>query len=146
MISSDKLDVEIYGEHNSGSTGSDVPPSEIREHEGTSHAAGSDELTDRPAPPATIDVETIDAETIDYDVIESSAIAFTEAKTNSRRSRGTTVVDVDSELQLVKWVLLFIDGSSTREKQIFTSSEFTTVYGKGISNAASVWRISPPWR
>ncbi|KAE8671161.1 cell division control protein 45-like protein [Hibiscus syriacus] len=68
-----------------------VPPSEIREHEGTSQQAGSEELIDRPAPPATIDVETIDD-----DVIESSAIAFAEAKTNSRRSRGRTVVDVDS--------------------------------------------------
>ncbi|GMI73490.1 SUMO-targeted ubiquitin E3 ligase 1 [Hibiscus trionum] len=71
-----------------------VPPSEIREQEGTSQLAGSEELTDlpvQPAPPATIDVEAIDD-----DVIESSAIAFAEAKNNSRRSRGRIVVDVDS--------------------------------------------------
>ncbi|KAK8631107.1 hypothetical protein V6N13_079870 [Hibiscus sabdariffa] len=68
-----------------------VPPSEIREQEGTSQQAGSEELTDLSAPPATIDVEAIDD-----DVIESSATAFAEAKNNSRRSRGRTVVDVDS--------------------------------------------------
>ncbi|GMJ00682.1 SUMO-targeted ubiquitin E3 ligase 1 [Hibiscus trionum] len=71
-----------------------VLPSEIREQEGTSQQAGSEELTDQPvqlAPPATIDVEAIDD-----DVIESSAIAFAEAKNNSRRSRGRAVVDLDS--------------------------------------------------
>ncbi|XP_022727779.1 E3 ubiquitin-protein ligase RNF4-like [Durio zibethinus] len=69
-----------------------VPPSEIREQEGTSQQAEPEEVTNQPAPAATIDVEAIDD-----DVIESSARAFAEAKTNSRRSRGRTVlVDVDS--------------------------------------------------
>ncbi|XP_022771495.1 E3 ubiquitin-protein ligase RNF4-like [Durio zibethinus] len=71
-----------------------VPPSEIREQEGTSQHAGSEEVTSQPiqfAPPAAIDVEAIDD-----DVIESSARAFAEAKNNSRRSHGRTVVDVDS--------------------------------------------------
>ncbi|KAG4192455.1 hypothetical protein ERO13_A07G158100v2 [Gossypium hirsutum] len=71
-----------------------VPPTEIREQEGTSQQAGSEQLTAQPVqppPPATIDVEAIDD-----DVIESSAIAFAAAKNNSRRSRGRTVVDVDS--------------------------------------------------
>ncbi|GMJ09002.1 SUMO-targeted ubiquitin E3 ligase 1 [Hibiscus trionum] len=72
-----------------------VPPSEIREHEGTSQQAGYEEQTSQSVhlgPPATIDVEAID----DDDVIESSARAFAEAQNNSRRSRGRTVVDVDS--------------------------------------------------
>ncbi|XWS76073.1 hypothetical protein CRYUN_Cryun01aG0146000 [Craigia yunnanensis] len=71
-----------------------VPPSEVREQEGTSQQAGSEEVTSQhvqPAPPAAIHVEAIDD-----DVIESSARAFAEAKNNSMRSRGRTVVDVDS--------------------------------------------------
>ncbi|XWS31256.1 hypothetical protein CRYUN_Cryun23aG0061800 [Craigia yunnanensis] len=71
-----------------------VPPSEIREHVGTSQQAGSEEVTGQPvqpSPPAAIDVEAIDD-----DVIESSARAFAEAKNNSMRSRGRTIVDVDS--------------------------------------------------
>ncbi|XVF21353.1 hypothetical protein REPUB_Repub12eG0083400 [Reevesia pubescens] len=71
-----------------------VPPSEVREQEGTSQQAGSEEMTGQPvqpAPPAPIDVEAIDD-----DVIVSSARAFAEAKNNSRRSHGRTVVDVDS--------------------------------------------------
>ncbi|GMI66369.1 SUMO-targeted ubiquitin E3 ligase 1 [Hibiscus trionum] len=72
-----------------------VPPSEIRELEGTSQQAGYEEQTIQSVqlgPPATIDVEAIDD-----DVIESSARAFAEAQNNSRRSRGRTVVDVDSD-------------------------------------------------
>ncbi|KAK9035261.1 hypothetical protein V6N11_077308 [Hibiscus sabdariffa] len=71
-----------------------VPPSETRELEGTSQQAGYEEQTIQSVqlgPPATIDVEAIDD-----DVIESSARAFAEAQNNSRRSRGRTVVDVDS--------------------------------------------------
>ena len=53
-----------------------VPPSEIREQEGTSQQAGPEEVTGQsvqPSPPAAIDVEAIDD-----DVIESSARAFAE--------------------------------------------------------------------
>ncbi|CAL5212610.1 unnamed protein product [Lathyrus oleraceus] len=41
----------------------------------------------------------IDVEAIDDDVIESSPRAFAEAKNNSRRNRGRTIVDVDLEEQ-----------------------------------------------
>ncbi|XP_039013796.1 E3 ubiquitin-protein ligase RNF4-like isoform X2 [Hibiscus syriacus] len=71
-----------------------VPPSEIREMEGTSQQAGYEEQTIQSVqlgPPETIDVEAIDD-----DAIESSATAFAEAQNNSRRNRGRTVVDVDS--------------------------------------------------
>ncbi|XWS47213.1 hypothetical protein CRYUN_Cryun14cG0133600 [Craigia yunnanensis] len=72
-----------------------VPPSEIREHEGTLQRAGPEEVTSRPVQPSP--AATIDVEAIDDDVIESSARAFAEAKNNSRRSHGRTVlVDVDS--------------------------------------------------
>ncbi|XP_021301248.1 E3 ubiquitin-protein ligase RNF4 isoform X1 [Herrania umbratica] len=76
-----------------------VPPSEIREQEGTSQQAGSEELSSQPLPP--VPPATIDVEAFDDDVIESSARAFAEilcqAKNNSRRSRGRTVlVDLDS--------------------------------------------------
>ncbi|XWS36586.1 hypothetical protein CRYUN_Cryun20dG0097400 [Craigia yunnanensis] len=72
-----------------------VPPCEIRELEGTSQQAGSEEVTSQPVQPAP--AATIDVEAIDDDVIESSARAFAEAKNNSRGSRGRTVlVDVDS--------------------------------------------------
>ncbi|KAK8640151.1 hypothetical protein V6N13_007911 [Hibiscus sabdariffa] len=57
-------------------------------------AGWTEELTDRPVQPAP--PETIDVEAIDDDVIESSALAFAEAKNNSRRSRQRAVVDVDS--------------------------------------------------
>lgn len=53
-----------------------VPPSEIREQEGTSQRAGYEEQTNQSiqsGPPATIDVEAIDD-----DVMESSARAFAE--------------------------------------------------------------------
>ncbi|KAK9020482.1 hypothetical protein V6N11_010506 [Hibiscus sabdariffa] len=73
-----------------------VLPSEIREQDGTSEQAGPEELTDQPVHPAP--PETIDVEAIDDDVIESSALAFAEAKNNSRRSRRRAVVDVDSGL------------------------------------------------
>ncbi|XVF72275.1 hypothetical protein PTKIN_Ptkin12aG0107000 [Pterospermum kingtungense] len=71
-----------------------VPPCEIREQEGTSQQVGSEDVTGlpfQPASPATIDVEAIDD-----DVIESSASAFAEAKSNSVRSRGRTVVGLGS--------------------------------------------------
>ncbi|XP_039039317.1 E3 ubiquitin-protein ligase RNF4-like isoform X2 [Hibiscus syriacus] len=71
-----------------------VPPSEIRELEGTSQQAGYEEQTIQSVqlePPATIDVDAIDD-----DAIESSATAFAEALNNSRRNRGRIVVDVDS--------------------------------------------------
>ncbi|CAK8576797.1 unnamed protein product [Lathyrus sativus] len=45
--------------------------------------------------PPLIDVEAID----DDDVVESSPRAFAEAKNNSRRNRGRTIVDVDLEDQ-----------------------------------------------
>ncbi|KAJ1440383.1 Zinc finger, RING-type [Sesbania bispinosa] len=41
----------------------------------------------------------IDVEAIDDDVIESSPRAFAQAKTNARRNRRRTIVDVDSENQ-----------------------------------------------
>ncbi|KAE8708486.1 TATA-binding protein-associated factor 2N-like isoform X1 [Hibiscus syriacus] len=84
-----------------------APPSEIREQEGTSQQAGSEELTDHPAQPATID----------DDVIESSAIAFAEAKNNSRRSRGRTVVDVDSG-----WPARSTNNSQNRCREFLSSS------------------------
>ncbi|XP_039024991.1 uncharacterized protein LOC120158142 isoform X2 [Hibiscus syriacus] len=71
-----------------------VPPSEIRELEGTSQQAGYEEQTIQSmqlGPPATIDVDAIDD-----DAIESSATSFAETRNNSRRNRGRTVVDVDS--------------------------------------------------
>lgn len=46
--------------------------------------------------PTLIDVEAID----DDDVVLSSPRAFAEAKNNSRRNRGRTVVDVDLEEQI----------------------------------------------
>ncbi|XVF81217.1 hypothetical protein PTKIN_Ptkin15bG0138400 [Pterospermum kingtungense] len=72
-----------------------VPPPEIREQEGSSQQAGPEEVTNHPAHP--VPAATIDVEAIEDDVIESSATAFAEAKKNSRRTRGRTVlVDVDS--------------------------------------------------
>ncbi|KAH1129077.1 hypothetical protein J1N35_000455 [Gossypium stocksii] len=71
-----------------------APPCEIIEQEGTSEQVGLKEVacqTVHPASPAIIDVEVIDD-----DVTETSATAFAEAKNNSRRSSGRTVVDLGS--------------------------------------------------
>ncbi|KAF7153830.1 hypothetical protein RHSIM_Rhsim01G0254000 [Rhododendron simsii] len=66
-----------------------VPPSENRDQEGTS--AHANFLVVEPSAP-------IDVEAFDDDVVISSPRAFAQAKYNSRRRRGrTVVVDVDSE-------------------------------------------------
>ncbi|KAL3850416.1 hypothetical protein ACJIZ3_012298 [Penstemon smallii] len=73
-----------------------VPPCESRNQEGTSNLnrslnrqADQEGLATLPAP--------IDLEAIDDDVIISSPRAFAEAKNNSRRNQGrTVVVDVDT--------------------------------------------------
>ncbi|KAK6937626.1 hypothetical protein RJ641_031134 [Dillenia turbinata] len=73
----------------------DVPP-ESREQEGTSAASAAQQEVQpsQPAePPVPIDVEAIDDE-----VVISSPRAFAEAKNNSRRNRGRTVVDEDLEV------------------------------------------------
>uniref|UniRef100_A0A2N9J3D1 RING-type domain-containing protein n=1 Tax=Fagus sylvatica TaxID=28930 RepID=A0A2N9J3D1_FAGSY len=73
-----------------------APPIENRDQEGTSTQVGRNEVqagqVGQSVPPATIDVEAIDD-----DVIESSPTAFAQAKNNSRRNQGRTVVDVDLE-------------------------------------------------
>ncbi|KAJ7950470.1 E3 ubiquitin-protein ligase RNF4 [Quillaja saponaria] len=73
-----------------------APPGESRDQEGTSTQvgphdvqAGQERLS---VPPSMIDVEAIDD-----DVVESSPTAFAEAKSNSLRNRGRTIVDVDLE-------------------------------------------------
>uniref|UniRef100_A0A5B6ZB79 RING-type domain-containing protein n=2 Tax=Davidia involucrata TaxID=16924 RepID=A0A5B6ZB79_DAVIN len=72
-------------------------PSENRDQEGTSANASSHDVQvgqlGVSVPPAPINVEAFDD-----DVIISSPRTFAEAKNNSRRNRGrTVVVDVDSE-------------------------------------------------
>ncbi|XP_044494212.1 E3 ubiquitin-protein ligase RNF4-like isoform X2 [Mangifera indica] len=72
------------------------PPCESRDREGTSNDISLQEVQARQQgstiPPAPIDVEAIDD-----DVIESSPRAFAEAKNNSRRNHGRSlVVDLDS--------------------------------------------------
>ncbi|KAK8557563.1 hypothetical protein V6N12_009793 [Hibiscus sabdariffa] len=77
-----------------GSAGSKCSSHRNQGTGGYFRAGWTEELTDRPVQPAP--PETIDVEAIDDDVIESSALAFAEAKNNSRRSRQRAVVDVDS--------------------------------------------------
>ncbi|GFY99388.1 RING/U-box superfamily protein [Actinidia rufa] len=74
-----------------------VPLSENRDQVGTSARANSRDVAPGQqggsVPPSPIDVEAFDD-----DVVISSPRAFAEAKNNSRRNRGrTVVVDVDSE-------------------------------------------------
>ncbi|KAH7576377.1 hypothetical protein ACOSP7_003368 [Xanthoceras sorbifolium] len=74
-----------------------VPPCESREREGTSTEVRSQEVQASQQEQQSIPAAPIDVEAIDDDVIESSPRAFAEAKSNSRRNRGrTVVVDVDS--------------------------------------------------
>ncbi|KAG8489564.1 hypothetical protein CXB51_017798 [Gossypium anomalum] len=79
-----------------------APPCEIIEQEGTSEQVGLKEMVCQPVHPAS--PATIDVEVIDDDVTETSATAFAEAKNNSRRSSGRTVVDVDSDA--IAWGLV----------------------------------------
>ncbi|XP_039036858.1 E3 ubiquitin-protein ligase RNF4-like [Hibiscus syriacus] len=115
-----------------------VPPSEIREHEGTSQQAGSEELIDRPAPPATIDVETIDD-----DVIESSAIAFAEAKTNSRRSRGRTVVDVDSGWPARQRIITRTDAGDLSSPTVIDCDHYINLESSPRSMVEEITRPQP---
>jgi len=72
-----------------------APPSDNRDQEGTSTQVVPNEIETGQlgrSVPAMIDVEAIDD-----DVIESSPRAFAEAKNNSRRNGGRTIVDVDIE-------------------------------------------------
>ncbi|PIN26185.1 putative E3 ubiquitin ligase [Handroanthus impetiginosus] len=74
-----------------------VPPCEIRDHEGPSNHTRSQNRQATQEPDATLP-PPIDLDAFDDDVIISSPRAFAEAKNNSRRNRGRTiVVDVDSE-------------------------------------------------
>ncbi|WJX45115.1 hypothetical protein P8452_32020 [Trifolium repens] len=79
------------------------PAGENREQEGPSIQLGLREVEVQANPPQPIvfeEVPMIDVEEIeDDDVIESSPRAFAEAKNNSRRNRGRTIVDVDLEEQ-----------------------------------------------
>ncbi|KAL0369416.1 UNVERIFIED_CONTAM: hypothetical protein Sangu_0259700 [Sesamum angustifolium] len=74
-----------------------VPPCESRDQEGPSSRTRSQDMQaaqegDTAVPPP------IDLEAFDDDVVISSPRAFAEAKNNSRRNRGrTVVVDVESE-------------------------------------------------
>ncbi|KAL7263951.1 hypothetical protein ACSBR1_001992 [Camellia fascicularis] len=88
-----------------------VPPSENRDQEGTSAHANSQDMEPGqqggPVPPAPIDVDDLDD-----DVVISTSRAFAEAKNNSRRNRGSTiVVDVDSEERMSRVA------SNTRNKR-----------------------------
>ncbi|KAJ7961555.1 E3 ubiquitin-protein ligase RNF4 [Quillaja saponaria] len=73
-----------------------APPSDNRDLEGTSTQVGPQNVqavqVQQSVPPAMIDVEAIDD-----DIVESSPRAFAEAKSNSLRNRGRTIVDVDLE-------------------------------------------------
>ncbi|XP_028079989.1 E3 ubiquitin-protein ligase RNF4-like isoform X1 [Camellia sinensis] len=88
-----------------------VPPIENRDQEGTSAHANSQDMEPGqqggPVPPAPIDVDDLDD-----DVVISTSRAFAEAKNNSRRNRGSTiVVDVDSEERMSRVA------SNTRNKR-----------------------------
>ncbi|CAJ2679587.1 E3 ubiquitin-protein ligase RNF4 isoform X2 [Trifolium pratense] len=74
---------------------------ENREQEGPSIQLGLQEVEvhANPQPIVLVEAPMIDVEEIDDDVIESSPRAFAEAKNNSRRNRGRTIVDVDLEEQ-----------------------------------------------
>ncbi|KAG8387277.1 hypothetical protein BUALT_Bualt02G0004700 [Buddleja alternifolia] len=74
-----------------------VPQCENRGLEGTSNGAGSQDSQAGQEGGATLP-GPIDLEAFDDDVVISSPRAFAEAKNNSRRNHGRTiVVDVDSE-------------------------------------------------
>ncbi|XP_028797055.1 E3 ubiquitin-protein ligase RNF4 [Neltuma alba] len=76
-----------------------APPGENREQEGPS-IPPEPQLVQAVQQPQV--VQPIDVEAIDDDVIECTASAFAEAKNNSRRNRGRTVVDVDLDYR--SWI------------------------------------------
>ncbi|KAL2329110.1 hypothetical protein Fmac_022537 [Flemingia macrophylla] len=75
-----------------------VPAGDNREQEGPSNQSGPQEVQVQQQPQAP-QAPLIDVEAIDDDVVECTPRAFAEAKNYSRRNRGRTVVDVDSEDQ-----------------------------------------------
>ncbi|KAK7264150.1 hypothetical protein RJT34_31754 [Clitoria ternatea] len=75
------------------------PAGENREHEGPSTQPGP-QLVQAVQLPQVMQPATIDVEAIDDDVVECSRSAFAEARNNSRRNRGRTIVDVDLEDQV----------------------------------------------
>ncbi|CAL5388048.1 unnamed protein product [Camellia sinensis] len=93
-----------------------VPPIENRDQEGTSAHANSQDMEPGqqggPVPPAPIDVDDLDD-----DVVISTSRAFAEAKNNSRRNRGSTiVVDVDSAYSIAEERMSRV-ASNTRNKR-----------------------------
>ncbi|PPD73917.1 hypothetical protein GOBAR_DD29162 [Gossypium barbadense] len=121
-----------------------VPPSEIREQEGTSQQAGYEDQTNQSiqtGPPATIDVEAIDD-----DVIESSARAFAEAQNNSRRSRGRTVVDVDSAhiSALPGWSARSSNNNQNRHRRLPPSSSIINLEISPQSIVQEITKPQPP--
>ncbi|XP_057474866.1 uncharacterized protein LOC130762982 [Actinidia eriantha] len=121
-----------------------VPPSENRNQVGTSGRANSRDVAPGQqgisVPPAPIDVEAFDD-----DVVISSPRAFTEAKNNSRRNRGSTVVvDVGSEERIPRVA------PSGRYKRRRVSSNQTTINGdlyinlEGTSKRENAQSVEPP--
>ncbi|PSR94903.1 E3 ubiquitin-protein like [Actinidia chinensis var. chinensis] len=121
-----------------------VPPSENPNQVGTSGRANSRDVAPgqqgRSVPPAPIDVEAFDD-----DVVISSPRAFTEAKNNSRRNRGSTVVvAVGSEERIPRVA------PSGRYKRRRVSSNQTTINGdlyinlEGTSKGENAESVEPP--
>ncbi|XP_027355052.1 E3 ubiquitin-protein ligase RNF4-like [Abrus precatorius] len=86
------IDLNLPGDPNR------VLAGENRELEGPSTQLGPQEVQADQQPQIT-QPAMIDVEAIDDDVVECTPRAFAEAKNNSRRVRGRTIVDVDLEDQ-----------------------------------------------
>ncbi|KAI9107935.1 hypothetical protein K1719_020808 [Acacia pycnantha] len=91
------------------------------------------------------DVQPIDVEAIEDDVIECTASAFAEAKNNSRRNRGRTIVDVDLDYQ--SWITENAPNNSRRDSSnqtIFNSDVCINLEGSGSSEWENDKKLPQP--
>ncbi|TKY67708.1 E3 ubiquitin-protein ligase RNF4 [Spatholobus suberectus] len=123
-----------------------VPAGENREQEGPSNQPGPQEVqverqpqVTQPQPPM------IDVEAIDDDVVECTPRAFAEAKNNSRRNRGRTIVDVDLEDQ----TRVTNNNHNKRRRElptqtIINSDKYINLEGSGSSMGGNVKKPPEP--
>ncbi|XP_054783133.1 uncharacterized protein LOC129290397 isoform X2 [Prosopis cineraria] len=118
-----------------------APPGENREQEGPS-IPPEPQLVQAVQQPQV--VQPIDVEAIDDDVIECTARAFAEAKNNSRRNRGRTIVDVDFDQSHIAENAPNYCGRDSSSQTILNTDQYINLEGSGSSETG--FKENQEWR
>ncbi|XP_054783131.1 uncharacterized protein LOC129290397 isoform X1 [Prosopis cineraria] len=118
-----------------------APPGENREQEGPS-IPPEPQLVQAVQQPQV--VQPIDVEAIDDDVIECTARAFAEAKNNSRRNRGRTIVDVDFDQSHIAENAPNYCGRDSSSQTILNTDQYINLEGSGSSEWGNDKKSSKP--